>query len=34
VALRLRTGEDLGSQPLDDVIERLREATTSRRLEL
>jgi threonyl-tRNA synthetase len=34
VALRLRTGEDLGSQPLDGVIERLREATASRRLEL
>ncbi len=33
-ALRLRTGEDLGAQPLDDVIERIRAAAESRSLEL
>ncbi len=34
VAVRLRTGEDLGAQPVDEVIERIRQASSTRSLEL
>jgi threonyl-tRNA synthetase len=34
VAVRTRAGKDLGAMPLDDFIERLREAASARRVEL
>ena len=34
VAVRLRTGDDLGSMPIDALVERVREKTASRTLEL